>query len=45
MNELNKINLSEQTKLRLSERIGVEKYFYQEINQKNEANMLQPLIT
>ena len=33
MNEINKISLSEQTKLRLSEIIGIENYFHQEINQ------------
>ena len=34
MNAINKINLSEQTKLRLSEIIGIKNYFYQEINQR-----------
>ena len=34
MNEINKISLSEQTKFRLSEIIGVENYFHQEVNQK-----------
>ena len=34
MNEINKINLPEQTKFRLSEIIGIEKCFYQEINQR-----------
>ena len=40
MNETNsikaidKINLSEQTKFRLSEIIGIENYFHQEINQR-----------
>ena len=34
MNEINKINLSQQTKFRLSERIGIENYFHQEINQR-----------
>ena len=34
MNEINKINLSEQTKFRLNEIIGIENYFYQEINQR-----------
>ena len=33
-NEINKINLSEQTKFRLSEIFGVENYFHQEINQR-----------
>ena len=32
MNEIDKINLSEQTKFRLSQIIGTEDYFYQEIN-------------
>ena len=34
MNEINKINLSEQTKFRLSEIIGTENYFIDEINQR-----------
>ena len=34
MNEINKKNLSEQTKFRLSEIIGIENYFHQEINQR-----------
>ena len=34
MNEINKINLSEQTKFQLSEIIGIENYFYQEINER-----------
>ena len=34
MNEINKINLSEQTKFRLSEIIRIENYFHQEINQR-----------
>ena len=34
MNEINKINLSEQTKFRLSEIIGIGNYFHQEINQR-----------
>ena len=34
MNAINKINLSEQTKLRLSEITGIKNYFYQEINQR-----------
>ena len=37
MNEINKINLSEQTKFRLSEIIGIEDYFNQEINQRKDA--------
>ena len=35
MNEINKINLSEQTKSQLSETIEIENYFHQEINQRN----------
>ena len=34
MNETNKINLSEQTKFGLSEIIGIENYFHQEIDQR-----------
>ena len=34
MNEISEINLSEQTKFRLSEIIGIENYFHQEINQR-----------
>ena len=34
MNEISKINLSEKAKFRLSEIIGIENYFYQEINQR-----------
>ena len=34
MNEINKTNLSEQTKFRLSEIIGIENYFHQEVNQR-----------
>ena len=34
MNEINKINLSEQTKFRLSGIIGIENYFHQEIGQR-----------
>ena len=34
MNEINNINLSEQTKFRLSEIIGIENYFHQELNQR-----------
>ena len=33
MNEINKINLSQQTKFRLSEIARIENYFHQEINQ------------
>ena len=38
MNEINKTNLSEQTKFRLSEIIGIENYFYQEINQRKSCS-------
>ena len=38
MNEFNKINLSEQTKFRLSEIIGTENYFHQEINQRKSCS-------
>ena len=38
MNEINKINLSEQTKFRLSEIIGTENYFHQEINQRKSCS-------
>ena len=31
---IDKINLTERTKFRLSEIIGIEKYFYQEINER-----------
>ena len=34
MDEIDKINLTNQTKFRLSEIIGIENYFYQEINQQ-----------
>ena len=34
MNAINKTNLSEQTKFRLSEIIRIENYFHQEINQR-----------
>ena len=38
MNEINKINLSEQTKFRLKEIIGIEHYFHQEINQRKTCS-------
>ena len=38
MNEINKINLSEQTKFRLSEIIGIENYFISEINQRKSCS-------
>ena len=37
MNEINKINLSEQTKFRQSEIIRVENYFHQKINQRESC--------
>ena len=45
---IDKTVLSEQTKFRLSEIIGIENYFYQEIDQRKSCskklNMLQLLI-
>ena len=38
MNEINKINLSEQTKFWLSEIIGIENYFHREINQRKSCS-------
>ena len=35
---IDKTNLSEQTKFRLSEIIGIENYFHQEINQKKSCS-------
>ena len=37
MDEINKTNLSEQTKFRLSEIIEIENYFHQEINQSKSC--------
>ena len=37
MNEIDKINLSEQTNFRLSEIFEIENYFHQEINQKKSC--------
>ena len=46
MNEINKINLSEQTKSRLSEKIGIENYYHQEINQrKSYSKKLSKYVT
>ena len=49
MNEINKTNLSEQTKYRPSDIIGTENYFNSEINQRKlfikKLNMLPFLIT
>ena len=38
MNEINKINLPEQTKFRLSEIIGIKSYFHQEINERKSCS-------
>ena len=38
MNEISKIKLSKQTKFRLSEIIGIENYFHQEINQRKSCD-------
>ena len=38
MNEINKINLSEQKTFRLSEIIGIENYSHQEINQRKSCS-------
>ena len=38
MNEINKINLSEQATFRLSEIMGIENYFHQEINQRKSCS-------
>ena len=46
MNAINKINLSEQKKFRLSEIIGIENYFHQEINQrKSYSKKLSKYVT
>ena len=46
MNEINKINLSEQTKFRLSEIIRIENYVHQEINQrKSYSKKLSKYVT
>ena len=37
MDEINKINLSEQTKFRLDEISKIENYFIEEINQRNHT--------
>ena len=46
---IDKTNLTNQTKFRLSEIIEIENYFHQEINQRKSCseklNMLQLLIT
>ena len=38
MNEISKIDLSEQTKFQLSQIIGTENYFHQEINQRKSCS-------
>ena len=38
MNEIKEINLSEQTKYRLNEIIGIDNYFHQEINQRKSCS-------
>ena len=46
MNEISKISLLEQTKFRLSEIIGIENYFHQEINQrKSYSKKLNKYVT
>ena len=46
MDEINKINLSEQTKFRLDEISKIEKYFIEEINQrKSYSKKLSKYIT
>ena len=46
MNEINKINLSEETKFRLNKIIGIENYFHQEINQrKSYSKKLNKYVT
>ena len=46
MNEINKINLSEQTKFWLSEIIGIENWFHEEINQrKSYSKKLNKYVT
>ena len=38
MNEIKKINLSEQSKFRISKIIGIKNYFHQEINQRKSCS-------
>ena len=46
MNEFNKANLAEKTRFRLSEIIGTENYFYEEINQeKSWSKKLSKYVT
>ena len=46
MHEIDKIKLSDQTKFRLSEIMGIENYFYQDINQqKSFSKKLNKYVT
>ena len=46
MDEINKIKLSDQTKFWLGEIIGIENYFYHEINQqKSSSKKLNKYVT
>ena len=46
MHEIDKTKLSEKTKFRLSEIMGIENYFYQEINQqKSYSKKLNKYVT
>ena len=46
MDGINKMNLSQQNKFRLSQIIGIEDYFYQEINQrKSYSKKLSKYVT
>ena len=42
---IDKTNLSEQTKFRLSEIIGIENYFHQEINWRKSCKKLNKYVT
>ena len=42
---IDKTNLSEQTKFQLSEIIGIENYFYQEINQRKSCRKWNKYVT
>ena len=45
MNEIDRINLSEQTKFRLSGIVGIENYFHQEIPRKSCSEKLSKYVT
>ena len=45
MNKINKTNLSQQTKFRLSEIIGIENYFHQAINQRKSCSKKLSYVT